>query len=175
MVQKRNKQPAALLRFISAFDINPDNTIVSNVLDKEATFVSRFYTPNMKVSVLSTKVLKDLETKDILVVNRTLNPDSLTGQIINSSLRVRNPAIFQLAKTVILESFSLVYSINDSPELLEFIDADEIATARINVKYIIDALGKDPDYIKMSQNLSELDISLGYIQAQVPVLKGEAR
>lgn len=172
MAEKQVRHPAALIRFMSYLDVDPDNVIMSNVIDQEPNFISRFYTPNLRVSPLAAKVLAALHTDTFLTINRDVSADSLIGQLTASNLRTENPYVYQLTQTIVLEAFSLVYAIEDREELVKYINADDINRVRINLKYVLDAIGKDHKYTSLIENIQELDVTLGYIEAQVPVIKG---
>lgn len=163
---------SALLRFISSFDVDPDNSVIGTALD-EATFVSRFYTPKMKVSALAVKVLDELANNKILAENRTPHEGSFMYKLQNSDLRTTKPYLFQLSKTIMLECFSVVYAVEQKPELLKYLNQTDLQVARTNLKYLLDAIGDDPKYSSMTEDINKIDISMGYIQAQVPVLRGE--
>lgn len=164
--------PASLIRFISSFDVDPDNTVVGTALDS-ADFISRFYTPQLKVSTLASRLLDSLEVDELRQRNISLDKDSLVYKIQASDLRTAKPYTYALAKTVALECFSILHAVESKQELLKYLDMDDIKTARTNLKYILDDLGDAQKYSNMTGDIGRLDIALGYIQAQVPTLRGE--
>lgn len=171
MANKQIRHPASLIRFISYLETDPDNVIVNNVIDQEPNFISRFYTPNLRISPLASKVLKELQDNSFLTTNRDVSPNSLIGQLSNSNLKAENPHLYQIAQTIVLESFSLIYAIEDKEELIKFISADDINLVRTNLKYLLDAIGTNHKYTDMIENIQQMDVTLGYIEAQVPVIK----
>ena len=164
--------PASLLRFISSFDVDPDNTVISTALDS-AEFISRFYTPQLKVSTLASRFLGSLESEELFQRNIALDKDSLVYKIQDSDLRTAKPYTYALAKTVALECFSIIHAIESDQRLLKYLDTDDIKTARTNLKYILDDLGDAQKYSSMTGDIGRLDIALGYIQGQASTLRGE--
>lgn len=164
---------SVLLRFISSYEIAPNNELVLNTLDKEASFVSRFYTPRLRVSELASRVLRDIEGEQIKPVNRNPVEGSFLDKITKSNLRAENPRLYQIAKIIMLEVFSVVYLVDYKPEYAEYLSEAELRQARVNVKYFLDAISGQDKYLDLVEHLHNFDISLGYIQGQVPVLKGE--
>lgn len=164
--------PSSLIRFITSFDVDPDNSVVSTALDS-AEFISRFYTPQLKVSMLSSQLLESLVDKDLKMRNIDLNKDSLLYKIQTSDLRTTKPYTYALAKTVALECFSIIFAVEQEERMLKYLNVDDIKRARTNLKYILDDLGDSQKYANMTGDIGKLDIALGYIQKQVPVLRGE--
>lgn len=163
---------SSLLRFISSFDIDPNNTVITPTALDSAEFVSMFYTPQLRVSKLASKVSEELDT-GVIAKNELPNKDSFMYKLQTSDLKETKPYVYQLAKVVMLECFSIVYAIKHENKLLKYLEKEDIRTARTNLKYILDSLGKDQKYMGMTEDINKLDISLGYIQAQIPVIRGE--
>lgn len=164
---------SVLLRFISSYEIAPNNELVLNTLDKEAEFVSRFYTPRLRVSELASQVLKDIEGEKIKPVNRDPAKDSFLEKVLKGDLKVEKPNLYQIAKIIMLEVFSVVYLVDNKPGYAQYLSEQDIRQARMNVKYFLDAISGEDKYLELVEHLHNFDISLGYIQGQIPVLKGE--
>lgn len=164
---------SVLLRFISSYEIAPNNDLILNTLDREADFVSRFYTPRLRVSELASRVLRDIEGEQIRPVNRNPAKGSFLEKIIDNNLKVENPNLYQIAKIIMLEVFSVVYMVDHKPEYAEYLSESELRQARTNIKYFLDSISGQDKYLELVEHLHSFDISLGYIQGQIPVLKGE--
>lgn len=164
---------SVLLRFISSYEIAPNNELVLNTLDKEAEFVSRFYTPRLRVSELASRVLRDIEGNQIKPVNRNPAEGSFLDKVLKGSLKEDNPNLYQIAKIIMLEVFSVVYLVDHKPDYAQYLSERDLRQARMNVKYFLDAISGQEKYLNLVSHLHEFDISLGYIQGQIPVLRGE--
>lgn len=165
------EQSPSLIRFIAGLNLHPDNTIVLNKLDTNLSFVSRFYTPHFKVSILGKHVLEDV-TKGV-IPSRLIQTEeeNLTTYIQNSDLRTTHPMLYTLARAVVLETFSLVYTLNDRKEYIRFLDEEDVQDTRETIKYLCDALAKIEKYNRIVKGLQDLDIHLGYIQKEIPAVR----
>lgn len=164
---------SVLLRFISSYEIAPNNDLVLNTLDREAEFISRFYTPRLRVSELASYVLKDIQANRITPTRRHPNKGSFLEKVTQNNMRDNDPALYQLAKIIMLEVFSVVYLVDHKKEYAEYLTEPDMQQARANVKYFLDAISGTEKYLDLVEHLHQFDISLGYIQGQIPVLKGE--
>ena len=91
---------------------------------------------------------------------------------MKSGLRLTAPDIYQLAQIVVLESFALIYAIEEKPEMFKMINESDVKQTRENVKYLVDYLGEKKDYTDIVMDLHSMDIALGYIQEQIPLIQG---
>lgn len=170
-----SKQSADLMKFISYLKIDINNKVIENVIDKEPNYISRFYTPKLVVSSLASRLLMIINNDKFIETNKSLSADTLTVKMLNSGLRLSNPYVYNLAQTVVLESFALIFMIEEDMTLLKFIDSTDVAQIRQNVKYILDNLGSDDRYMSITKDLQNMDVALGYIEAQIPLMKQELK
>lgn len=171
MIQDVSRHPRELLRFISNIKLDNNNNLILNLLDTTPSFVTRFYTPNFSVSVLASNVLAKLERNTILASSVQLANSNLVHKVNTSGMKLKRPDIYLLLRTVVLETFSLIYTIREDNSLIKYLSLDEIKLTRANLRYILTEIGADEAYSPIIQDLHNLDIALGYIQAQVPVIK----
>lgn len=169
---KKVYQSTDLMRFIKTMNISTDGKIVTNILDEEPNYISRFFTPNLQVNKLSSKILDLLESEEIQEVNTDLSQDTVTKKILDSDLKLVNSYVYKLCQAVVLECFSLIYAIEERPELMQYIDEKDIQLTRENTKYVIDNLGSDNQYTSIVEDLTNMDIALGYIQKQLKMIQG---
>ena len=52
------------------------------------------------------------------------------------------------------------------------INESDVKQTRENVKYLVDYLGEKKDYTDIVMDLHSMDIALGYIQEQIPLIQG---
>lgn len=161
------------MRFIKYLNVDENGGITRNILDDTPNYVSRFYTPQMQVSKTSSNILDIIKTENITEVNTELTEDTVTKKLLDSDLKLMNPYVYQLAQTIVLECFSLIYSLEESPEMMKYIEESDIQQTRENIQYIADCLGDNKDYSEIVTDLHSMDIALGYIQKQVPLIKEE--
>lgn len=152
-------------------EITPDNLIVENKLDKETDFVSRFYTPHSSIGELSRKVLESIQAKEIRTTSGDLEYDSLGYLIQHSKLLKVHPNLKRYFQIIFLEVLSIEIAIDYVPELRELMDENVIKRVRENIKYTLDVISLDPRFTKIIEHLQNLEVDLGYIEAQVPVIK----
>lgn len=169
---KKVYQSTDLMRFIKTMNISTDGKIVTNILDEEPNYISRFFTPNLQVNKLSYNILDLLESEEIQEVNTDLSQDTVTKKILDSDLKLVNSYVYKLCQSVVLECFSLIYAIEERPELMQYIDEKDIQLTRENTKYVIDNLGSDNQYTSIVEDLTNMDIALGYIQKQLKMIQG---
>lgn len=174
-MDNKPRYSSTLLRFISSFDIEANNYLLLNTLDKEASFVSRFYTPELKVSELASHVLKDIESEKILPTNIPPNKGSFLEKVSTNNMRNNDKNLYQLARVIMLECFSCLYLLEEKREYTQYLNVQDFKRARANIKYMLDAIVVKEEYLDLVEHLQDFDIHLGYIQAQIPVLQEEAK
>lgn len=165
-------QSADLMRFIRYINVDATGEVVTNVIDDELNFISRFYTPQFRVNKVSSSILTLINDNEIGEINKQLSKDSLTYKLLNSGLKLSAPYVYQLAQTVVLECFALIYAVEEDQSMFKYIDEEDVKVTRENVKYIIDYMGENKDYTEIVMDLHSVDVALGYIQKQVPVIQG---
>lgn len=171
---KNVTQSSDLMRFISTLTIDPEGNIVTNVIDnEEPNFVSRFYTPHLRVSPLGADISAKVNFGEIEQSGKKLSNNTLVIQIINSGLKLKNPKMYRLAQSIILDCFAVVYAVEENVQLLVGIEPKDLAQTRENVKYLIDYLGGDEDYIEIIENLHSLSVAIGYVEHQLPLMRGD--
>ncbi|CAD0299968.1 Phage protein [Enterococcus phage 156] len=166
------EQSADLLRFFRYLNVDISGEVVANVIDDQPNFISRFYTPHTRVNKISSTLLDIVRDNDIGETNKALSKDSLTYKFLKSGLKLSSPRIYELAQIVVLESFALIYAIEEEPEMFKMINESDVKQTRENVKYLIDCLGGAKDYTGIVMDLQSMDVALGYIQEQVPLIQG---
>lgn len=165
------KQSPELLRFMRAVSTDYSGTVYTNVIDGTPSYFTRFYTPQLKVSMLSNKVLDYINTQDIQENAMSLKSDTLTYLIRTSDLRDTNVYIYNLLQTIILESFSIVYTLEEKPTLLKYVEKSDLGQTKENISYCIDALSGVDTYNSIVEQLNSLYIAIGYLYASIEAIK----
>lgn len=165
-------QPQGLLRFLNALDMDLSMAHM-NLLDEEVSFVSRFYTPQLQLSELAKRVLKEIQTEDIPTLEREFNENTIVKKANNTLMRVQAPRIYMMLQTIVLESYALVNCFVENPQLLKYITPEDLHIARSNLNYVADYLSKYDEYNSVVLDLRELDICFGSLELQLPLVKSE--
>lgn len=169
------QKPLDLVRFISNIPVLNDGTIPLNTMDgTNSGFTSTMFTPVYSLSALARMVQKVLNRGDeIELVNIDLDPSTIVYQVLNSDLASHAPDIYLLARAVVLESFSLLYSIEIGSANLQYVSSKDFDSLKENINYLADYLSSDKKYYGMIDSLRTMNISLGYIENQVGVIMND--
>lgn len=165
--------PEELYRFIYYVSIGPDGTIFTNKLDSDQTFVSRYYTPNLKVGALAKKFMEKLRIGKNFDTTKIYDSTSFVGRLADSGLRIQYPMVYSVMQAILIEATAIVYACDFDKELLNHIEEADFRLARENIKYVNDAIGGQDDYAEFISNLHEMEIAIGYIEKQVPMIQKE--
>lgn len=169
----RLEQPTGLLSFFRTIQADYENTIVENMLDTEITFVSKFYTPTLKLSTISNKILKEIKNGKVPITSYDVTSNSIVNKIESTNIKVQAPRIYLILQTIVLEAYSLVNTFLENEENIEYISANDIKIARDNIDYVCDYLADYPEYSSIISDLRNLELNFGYIEKQLGVIKGE--
>lgn len=167
----RIRQTSSLLRFLKTIDVSNDTRVLANRLDGELTFTSKYYTPNLILSELAVKALQDIKSDVVPHTDTDINKESIVNSLRKTDLAIKEPGVYQILQTIVLEAFALINSVTESPTALKYVTKKDIALTRENINYVSDYLGDYPDYITVLDKLRELDISFGYIENQLDLMK----
>ncbi|QIG60849.1 putative assembly chaperone [Listeria phage vB_Lino_VEfB7] len=168
-------QSSDLMRFITGLKVNPDNTIVVNILDQQSPFISRFYTPKLILSSLSVKLIPELQGVNIIQTNKALSKNTVTAKISASRLKIEAPYMYLIAQSIVMECFALIYSIEEKQDMLRYIEVGEVKQVRDNINYLADYLADKPEYSSIVTDLHDMEIAVGYIENQIPIIQREIR
>lgn len=161
-----------LLRFIGQIGYDLDGRMLIEGETITPTVKPFLYKPNVRVGLLSQEVLKRIQSQMIKGVATALPKTSLIPVAKHSGLEHDNPYCYHLLKHISLEAFAVTYALKQEPALQSLISERPLARAFTNTKYILSVIGGDDTYNALIQTLHDLIISLGYLRAQVPVIKG---
>lgn len=159
------------ISFLGDMGVTPKNMIIENQLDKQTEFISKYYTPHPSVGELSRKVLEGIHAKEVRVTTRKMPEGTLGNLVLSSDLLKVHPNLASYMRVILLEAFALEIAVNHMPELGTYISAESINNVRENIKYSLDIISVDPRFTEEYLILSELYIVLGYIEAQVPIIR----
>ena len=169
----RLEQPTGLLSFFRTIQADYENTVVENILDTEITFVSKFYTPTLKLSAISNKILKEMKNGKVPITSYDVTSNSIVNKIESTNIKVQAPRIYLILQTIILEAYSLVNTFLENEDNIEYISANDILITRDNISYVCDYLADYPEYSSIISDLRNLELNFGYIEKQLGVIKGE--
>lgn len=170
-------EPAQLLSFIDNVSIDQSGDLILNGVSFPSFTTS--YTPVLSVSYVSQQVFQSIGTDILPDYTSTLDSSNLIIRINDSSIQSRSLAIYSLLQVVILESFSFSYLFEEDSDLLNYVHDNDFTAIRNNIHYLIDYFGYSPtdtpfeSYISFIPDMRNLDISFGYLQAQLNILTGK--
>lgn len=167
------RYPREFIDFLGRLEVSPDNTIIENVLDKESDFVSQYFTPHSSIGELSRKVLETIQAREIRTTNANMKKNSLGDLVLSSKLLDIHPNLRPYIQAILLESLSIEIAIDHIPEFIKYLNEDDIGKVRENITYTLDIISVDPRFVDIIKHLNDLYVNLGYIQAQIPVIKEE--
>ncbi|WZK93583.1 hypothetical protein [Bacillus phage BvP] len=165
--------PADLIRFISTIPVLNDGTIPLNTIKTSGSFVSPLYDPTYSLSILARLTQSVLTSDKIEVDNSSLSEDTIVSMALNSDLSSYSPDIYLLLRAVVLESFSLLYNIEQQASNLQYVSTKDIQRAKTNLGYIADFMSTEPKYFRMIEKLRDMNISFGYMENQIDVIMVE--
>lgn len=163
-------QHADLIRFITGIPIAEDGIVYDNGLDDLDIFKSEMYEPDFSVSALALITIEHINNKGINQVNVPIDKGTITYKVLNSNMADRARHEYLLLRIIILESFSLLYSIDHFPDKLRFVSLKDMRKIRNNISYLSDFMGTRPEYHHMIESLWDMNISLGYLEHQIDVI-----
>ncbi|AFQ96516.1 putative membrane protein [Bacillus phage vB_BceM_Bc431v3] len=161
------RKPLDLIRFVSSVPVLPDGTIPLNEMGTTVQYTSTLYTPSFSVSALARLTLEDIQRNKIELINVPLDPRTIVSQVMNSDLATYNPRVYVLVCAVVLESFALLYNLEERNTNIQYVTKKDILKMKQNVNYIADYFGTERKYRTMIETLRDIDISIGYLENQV--------
>lgn len=174
-------QPAEVMRFLSAVTVSDStHSLLKNELDYNVSFISKYYTPNLKVSNLSSIVKQLINESDTDWVNNLNNIDnnSLISLVDNSNLKVQYPSIYNVMQGIILEFFSIGYAQDEDTSLFSYLSDAEISNVLNSIEYVLDALANlsnnsDDQYIELIAQLTTAYSDISNVKTNLKFLKSQ--
>jgi len=163
-----------LIRFVSNVPVLSDGTIPLNTIKGSTDFVSTLYQPVYTLSILARMTQSALTDGTIEVENTPLDTSTIVYKALHSDLATFAPNIYLLLKAVVLESFVLLYNIDNSPQNLQYVSTNDIKRCKTNINYIADFFSTNSNYYSMIESMRDMNISFGYLENQIEVIMNEA-
>lgn len=170
-MQHRIEQTNGLISFIRNIKGDFDNNVVRNVLDDNVNFVSRYYTPTLRLSTLSINILKEINSDRITISPVDFNNNTIVTKVNDTNIKSQAPKIYLIIQTIVLEAYAIVNCFLENPSSLKYLTKKDVQVVRENINYVCDYLGDFEEYISVVDELRELDINFGYIENQIDIIK----
>jgi hypothetical protein len=161
------QKPLDLVRFVSDIPVLSDGTIPINTMDGRELYYSYMYEPVYNLSAIARITQNVLNSDKIEVVNVRLEPNTIVSQALNSDLAAYEPNIYLLLRAVVLESFALLYHMEEDSGKLQYVSSKDIQKMKTNINYIADYFGSEDKYYHMIETMRTMNISLGYLENQI--------
>ncbi|XWX29927.1 hypothetical protein KQUDLBSD_CDS0087 [Staphylococcus phage PG-2021_40] len=171
-MQHRIEQTNGLISFIRNIKGDFENNVVRNVLDDNVNFVSRYYTPTLRLSTLSINILKEINSDRITISPVDFNNNTIVTKVNDTNIKSQAPKIYLIIQTIVLEAYAIVNCFLENPSSLKYLTKKDVQVVRENINYVCDYLGDFEEYISVVDELRELDINFGYIENQIDIIKG---
>ena len=163
---------ADLYRFLHGLSFDKTGAIIENTLDRENDYVSKYYTPNLSVSIISTEAKSSIVLDSTTGYNNTTDPDSLLYKIQNSTISVETPKIYRICQAVMMDMYSIFYAYNDDNDLFKDLTLNDMDNTINNCLYLADYFSGDPRYTDIASMFSNAVVALGVIKNNLAVLRG---
>lgn len=173
-MEHRVEQTTGLISFIGGIKGDYDNNIIRNTLDDKVSFVSRYYTPTLRLSTLSMNILKEINEDRIKMSPVDFNDNTIVTKVRDTDIKSQAPRMYLIIQTIVLEAYAIVNCFLENPSSLKYLSKKDVQIVRENINYVCDYLGDFEDYISVVSELRELDINFGYIENQIEVIKGDS-
>lgn len=159
-----------LKKLITGVKISSDGRVPLDRVEDKIGFESEIYEPEYFVSYISVLTLRDIKRGRIEEEDEDLEDYTISQMVLDSDLDVYAPDIYVLLRISILDSFSIVYSIEEKRDNIQYLNHKDIQRLKNNLNYLADYLGSDENYYHMVRVLRRMHISLGYIEHQLDVI-----
>lgn len=163
-------QPVDLIRFISNIPVTEEGAIPINTIESEPLFQSDLFKPSFFLTILARMGQNIIKSGKIEVRDIPLGDHTIVSKAINTDISSYEPRLYLLLRATVLESFSLVYYIEQEQQALQYVTQKDIQRIRENINYLADYMSTVPKYRFMIDTMRTMNISLGYLEHQIEVI-----
>ena len=164
---------ADLYRFLHGLSFDKTGAIIENELDSENGYVSKYYTPNLSVSIIATEAKSSIILNSQTGYNNTTDPDSLLYKIQHSTIAIETPKIYRICQAVLMDMYAIFYAYNESNDLFKDLSLADMDNTINNCLYLADYFSGDPRYTDIAGMFSNAVVALGVIKNNLSVLRGD--
>ena len=154
-------QPRGVINLMNTVEINPDRTIVLPSLDNTVYPESKLHTPVYRVSELAKKVQKLLNNGTFTPTQEQLTSEFLLA-IKNNKRRYTQPRVYILMHMVLLESFAVLYAIDNEPLWAKDITKGDAHVFHANLNYVLEVLGGERENSLLIEKYREMETDTLY-------------
>lgn len=148
-------QSRQLLSFMASLNLEVDGTVSSSYFNQMVSYVSRFYTPELKSSKLSLDMSSLLQAGTTFTATETAEQNEIIRLSRLLDLKNSDPLAYKLLQLITLEVFSLVTVIDIAPESANEYSLEDAQRLHNNILYLIEYLNSS--YTPTTTNNSDLD------------------
>ena len=164
---------ADLYRFLHGLSFDKNGVVIENELDKTSNYISKYYTPNLTVSLISTEAKSSIFLDSTTGYNDTTDPDSLLYKIQNSTIAVETPGIYRLCQVAIMDFYSISYAYHDDNTLFKDLTTADMDKTIANCLYLADYFSGDTRYTDIASLFTNAVAALGVLKNNLVTLKGD--
>lgn len=161
--------------FLSTMVVANDSNVVNsgNVIDETETYISKWYTPQLRVSNATRELLDSLGVMGLIANNEDMGEDSLTYNLLKSNLKDKDLKTYNLFKSVIADLYAFTYAFSDNTEFLKYVNREDITRTINNVMYLIDYFSDSNDNAQLLKELTDTAALLGVLKNGLDTMKQE--
>ena len=155
---------ADLYRFLKGLSLSADGTVIENQLDSSISYISKYFTPNLKVSQVALKAQSTIRESLSMGYSNGAASGTLLYLLQHSAIDVETPDIFRLCQVAIMDMYSYAYAYEDDNTLLASLTENDINKTIDNCVYLCDYFSGDDRYLDIAKKFSDMIVSLGVIK-----------
>lgn len=165
-----------MYNFLNTMLVDSNNRVINqgNVVDNTDTFVSKMFTPNLKVSDVTKNLLENLGLICVKDTNINLDKDSTSYWLLTSDLRQKDYKVYKLFKSVLADIYSYTYAVSDNPYFMKYTNKKDLDNTINNVTYLIDYLSSNNGNTAIMKDLYNISACLGVLKNQLDLIKNMA-
>lgn len=164
-----------LYRFLSGLSVDGNGEIIENVLDKNISYVSKFYTPTIRVASATSRVLDKLKNNLVIGTNNDSDTNSLVYILQHTDLAITNPDIYRTCQAVLADCFTLVYAAETDPSVFKDLSKSDIDNTINSCLYLADYFSSIEDdsgkYYPLVSGFTDMVTALGIIKSMLSDLQ----
>lgn len=165
MVQYR--QNKYLMSFLKGLKVRDNGEIRYNPLDDELPVLSQYFTPQFKVSQLAVTVKELIDDKESFEATSSIPEPPLVNRLRRSELKYSNRRVYSLIQATFLESFAILYAIDNNPQLVKRVNKEDMENIHNNINYVAEILGDNHDYADVIKALRQINADILYIMSRM--------
>lgn len=176
-MQTRNKELTyqEFISFTTSIEIDENNFLIENRLDSDFELISRYYTPQNRINEATRQVVTEFKRQHKEFKGHNLEEGRLAYNVLRSNILHEYKKLTPYFRLVLLESYVITLVTQEPNSYIKYVEDTDISNIQESIKYVLNILGMDLRYKEIIKQLNDLNIDLGYIKAQLPVIHNDLK